>query len=433
VKRLIVGLVLVAAAPGVAQTPAAKLGSPIPAVARGADPDPFQEGPRPPAARLGDVSTARVGEGPKGASDDEKYNWGVPSRPASRTRDRDRDRDRSRDRDDGDRPPSARLRDPGGKLTSLQDPRPGEQMGEWFQDRGEELNGALPPPLGSRPPSNRDHFTLQSDCEFAHFSSPISNPFLAEDPRSLSELRPLFLYQTIPGDQPYYKGGSAIFFGLQGRLAFTERLSIVLHKLGGVSISAGDGSVADSSTGLAEIWLGPKFVFWRDPDNQLIGSAGLMFQMPVGSSGPFQDTGKLTLVPYFSHARQLWKSDMGTFNLMNIAGYAIGTSSERSDYLFDTLHFDLDVADNHRFYPTIELSWFHYTSDGTARPNLGFEGRDLANVGASVGGRDFLTIAPGFRYKFNENWQFGLTAELPLIGTRDLLDFRLGVDMIWRY
>ncbi|HVK11370.1 MAG TPA: hypothetical protein VM597_21555 [Gemmataceae bacterium] len=432
-KRLIVGLLL-AATPAFAQTPAAKLGSPIPAVARGADPDPFQEGPRPPAARLGDISTARVGEGPKGASDEEKYNWGVPTRPASRTKDRDRDRRR----DDEDRP-GARLREPGGRLTSMQEtappppPPPGERMGEWFQDRGAELDGTLPPPFGSKPPSNRDHFTLQSDCEFAHYPSPISNPFLAEDPRSLSELRPLFLYQTIPGNQPYYKGGSAVFFGLQGRLAFTERLSVVLHKLGGVSISPGDGSVADGGTGLAEIWLGPKFVFWRDPENQLIASAGLMFQMPVGSSSVFQDTGKLTLVPYLSHARPLWKSDFGTFNLMNIVGYAVGTSSERSDYLFDTLHFDLDVADNHRFYPTLELSWFHYTSDGTARPNLGFEGRDLANVGASVGGRDFLTIAPGFRYKFNENWQVGVTAELPLIGTRDLLDFRLGVDLIWRY
>lgn len=426
-KRLIVGWLLAAAAPGFAQpAPAARLGVPVAPVARGAEPDPFQDGPRSPAARLGEISSARVGEGPRNASADERFNWGVPDRPAARPRESD------------DRfalpAPTARLRDPAtGRLTSLQNPPPGERLGDWFDDRGREPNDSLPPLPGDRPPAQRDQFTLQSDCEFEHFSSPISNPFLAEDPRSLTELRPLFLYQTIPGTQPYYKGGSAILFGLQGRIAFTDRLSLVLHKLAGLSISPGPGSPAGSSTGLAEIWLGPKFVFWRDPEHQLLGSAGLMFQMPVGSRGTFQDTGRLTLVPYFSHARQLGKTDLGTWNLMNIAGYAFGTGTERSDYLFDTLHFDLDVANNHRFYPTIELSWFHYTSDGTARPGRGFEGRDLANVGAAVGGRNFLTLAPGFRYKVTEAWQFGLTAELPLLGTRDLHQFRLGVDVIWRY
>ncbi|HJZ89241.1 MAG TPA: hypothetical protein VKE40_00110, partial [Gemmataceae bacterium] len=110
-----------------------------------------------------------------------------------------------------------------------------------------------------------------------------------------------------------------------------------------------------------------------------------------------------------------------------------GTNGGRSEYLFNTLHFDLDAADYHRFYPVLELSWFHYTTNGRERPFLQFEGRDLANVGGSAKDRDFLSIAPGFRYKFSETLQFGLSAEFPLLGTRDLHQFRLGTDLIWRY
>jgi hypothetical protein len=50
-----------------------------------------------------------------------------------------------------------------------------------------------------------------------------------------------------------------------------------------------------------------------------------------------------------------------------------------------------------------------------------------------VDGRDNLTIATGFRYKFSECVQTGMALEFPLVGTRDIFDFRLGIDLIFRY
>src|SRR5262249_20160296 len=124
-------------------------------------------------------------------------------------RDRDRDRDRGRDRDDRDRR-GARLRDPApGRLTSGgrrggDEPPPPPPGGPadptWWPGREQDLNelrGQFPA-LGER---NRDRLAFGSDCDFDDFVSPISNPFLAEDPRSLTELRPIFLWQTIPGTQ----------------------------------------------------------------------------------------------------------------------------------------------------------------------------------------------------------------------------------------
>jgi len=445
VKSLVPAVLLVAATPVLAQAPAARLGTPVapPTVARAA-PDSTSDDRPLPAARLGPIASARIGEGPGDASPEERYNWGAPrerdvrATPASRSRDRDRDNDWYRDRDDEPPARGARLREPtkgrltsgdrGGRLTS--DDCPADPP--WWPGRQRDLEDLRNefPGFGER---DRDRLAFQSDCAFDHFVSPITNPFLAEDPRSLTELRPIFIYQSIPANQIFFEGGSALFLGGQARAAFTDRFSVVLHKLGMTSITPGTGSTFGANTGLSEIWLGPKFVFWRNPDSQTIASAGLQFQIPFGSGGVFQDTGGIGLVPYVTVGTLLGRTDSGSFHLINVAGYHLGTDNQRSDYFFDTLHFDWDVMDNHRFYPVLELSWFHYTTNGFERPYLQFEGRDLANIGGFAAGHDLVTLAPGFRYKFSDYVQLGVAAEFPIIGNRDIFNFRLTVDLIWRY
>jgi hypothetical protein len=445
VTRLVVGVVLVSAVPALAQAPAARLGSPVPppSTARASAPDASPDDRPGPAARLGPISTARIGEGPADAPPEERYNWGVPrdravkATPVSRSGGR--DNDWYRDREDDPPARGARLRDPApgrltsggrdGRLTAAEDCGPDPAWWPGRQRDLEQLRGEFPA-FGDR---DRDRVAFQSDCAFDNFVSPITNPFLAEDPRSLTELRPIFMYQSIPANQIYFQGGSAVFLGTQGRVAFTDRFSLVLHKFGMTSLTPGTGSPLGANTGVSEIWLGPKFVFWRNPDTQTIASAGLQFQLPFGNGTVLQDTGGLSLVPYLTVGTLLGRTDSGSFHLINVAGYHLGTDQQRSDYLFDTLHFDWDVSDYHRFYPTLELSWFHYTTNGLERPFFRFEGRDLANVGGFAAGHDIVTLAPGFRYKISDNLQLGVATEFPVIGQRDLLNFRLTVDLIWRY
>lgn len=446
-RRLLVAIVLGIAGPGSAQQPAARLGSPVvpPRVTvRAIDPD--DEGRPPPAATLGTISSARIGEGPADASDQERYNWGAPRRatPAARTRDRETDRSRSdRDSDDYD-----------GRGAKLRTPAPGRRTGG--QGRADEFDAPPPPPSPDGGPDpawwpgrnrdlqefreqfpafgerDRDRLAFQSDCAFDNFASPITNPFLAEDPRSLTELRPLYFYQGVPDHQYYLQGGHLSFIGVQGRAAFTDRFSVVLHKLGWSSVTAGN-ALATSDTGFSEIWLGPKFTFWRAPDTQTLAAFGLQFQMPFGNATVWQDTGGLALVPYLSFGRRIGKTDYGSIHLINVAGYHLGTGVGRSDYFFNSLHLDLDMNDEHQFYPVLELNWFHTSTNGGARPFLFFEGRDFANIGGTSAGRDLVTIAPGFRYKFTEFLQMGAAVEFPIVGTRDLFAYRLGIDLIWRY
>jgi hypothetical protein len=441
-RRLLVVIALIASGAVVAQQPAARLGAPVPqpsVTVRASYPD---DNPAPPpAARLGTVSSARIGEGPDDASPEERYNWGAPRRGTTASRNRDSDRSR-RDRDDEDRDDrGARLRTPAaGRLASrggaddAEPPPPPPDGGPdpmWWPGRNRDLQDLREqfPAFGER---DRDRLAFQSDCAFDNFASPITNPFFAEDPRSLTELRPLYFYQGIPSSQYFYQGGHLSFLGVQARAAFTDRFSVVVHKVGWSSISP-DNPLTQTGTSFSEIWLSPKFTFWRAPDTQTLAAFGLQFQIPTGSGIAYQGTGGLGLVPYLSFGRMIGKTDYGSIHLINVAGYHLGTGAGRSDFFFDSLHFDLDVGDNHRFYPTLELNWFHNSTNGAARPYLFFEGRDWANIGGTAAGRDLVTIAPGFRYKFTEFLQMGAAIEFPVVGTRDLFQYRFGIDLIWRY
>ncbi len=277
---------------------------------------------------------------------------------------------------------------------------------------------------------------FESDHCFDNFISPVSSPFFAEDPRALTELRPIFLWQTAPSGNPIYKGGDVWFFGTQARVALTDQLSFVINKLGWVwNEPSNPSGEFTSQNGSAEIWLGPKFTFWRDDRTGTLMAGGLTFQIASGPRKVFQDTGTLSLVPYLSFAQNLnfLPTGWGSFNFMSTFGYAFGTDDQRTDYFFSTYHLDYDLGGLRKFYPMIELTWVNYIGSGKAR-DLTFEGRDLFNFGSTqVSGNNDVTLAAGARYKFNEAVQLGVAAQFPIAGRRDIADFRLTVDMIFRY
>ncbi len=236
---------------------------------------------------------------------------------------------------------------------------------------------------------------FQSDHAFDQMISPVGNPFYFEDPRALTEVRPIFIYQTAPNSNPVFAGGHSEFFGLQARVALTDRWSIVMNKLGWVSLHPNDPIEGVSSqTGFAEVDIGPKWTFYRCESTGTILATGLTFQIPTGSAAD-QNTGSLGLVPYITFAQNFgrnWLQSYGSFNFMAEAGYNFSVDDQRSEYFQTSLHLDYDVANLHRIYPLVELNWFHMTKRGDAR-DLTFEGNDLVNFGSrDVTNRDLLTM-----------------------------------------
>jgi hypothetical protein len=274
---------------------------------------------------------------------------------------------------------------------------------------------------------------FRSDHNFDGFISPVTNPFLFEDPRSLTEVRPIVIIQKVPGSEADFHGGNIVFFGTQARLALTDEWSLVLNKFGGESINTNYPSPYHDEVGFAEIWLGPKWTFYRGEETGTLAAAGLQFQIPAGSKDVFQDTGTLSLVPYASFGQNFARDfSLGSFNFLANGGFSFSVNKERSDYLWLSTHLDLDVNNLHRFYPLIELNWFLNTSNGTAN-QIGAAGNDLINFGGQPRGSGLVTIAFGGRVKITESAQFGGAFEVPLMGQRGLFDYRFTLDFIFRY
>jgi hypothetical protein len=275
---------------------------------------------------------------------------------------------------------------------------------------------------------------LQSDHCFDYFISPVTSPFLFEDPRSLTEIKPIFIWQKTPHNNTPYNGGNIDFFGIQARVAITERLSLTLNKLGGISqkVETPSGEYATHS-GFAQVELGAKYTFLRQDCWGSVAAFGLTLEAPAGDKGVFQDTGTLSARPYLSYAQNFGKSSYGSFNFMTTLGGSFALDNSRSNFIFTGLHLDYDVANLHKIYPLIELNWADYTSNGHVR-NQSFEGRDLFNFGATnVSGQNNFTLAIGGRYKCREWLQTGIAAEWAVAGKKDLQDFRLTWDVIFRY
>ena len=327
----------------------------------------------------------------------------------SRKTDRDVDREPARDRDERSRDTRTSLeREP---FEDKAPRRSSNRLRDLFEDRGD---------------------VLRSDDSFCNMISPITNSSLFEDPRSVTEVRPTFYYQKVPSNQPEFRGGQIWYFGTSARLALTERWSVTLNKLGAVSVNPGGGSAIPSEFGFGEIHIGPKYTFYRSTETETIAAGGVIFQLPFGNSTVFQDTGKLSLVPYVTAATALWQTQLGTINGMAAGGYSFSTNRERSDYLYVSGNLNWDINDRHRLYPLVEAHWFYYTTDGRERL-VGFEGRDFANVGGSAKGSNLFTTAFGARYKITERAQIGAAYELPVFGNRDLFRYRFTVDFILRF
>jgi hypothetical protein len=291
--------------------------------------------------------------------------------------------------------------------------------------------------------SSSSRAMFQSDHCFDNFISPITNPFLFEDPRALTEVRPIFMQQGAPGTNWVFNGGNAQFFGTQARVAITDRVSFVINKFGGVWTEPHNPPPGFSNgSSFAELWLGPKYTFLRNENSGTVGAIGWIFQIPTGGSGGNtgpQNVGGLSNTPYISMAQNFWRTSYGSMNAMGTMGLTFDACNQkRSDYFFMSAHLDYDILQAHTWYPVLEMNFFDYTQAGVTN-NLGFEGRDLVNYGSqAVSGRKNLTIAPGFRWVFwkgqnNASAQTGLAVELPMVGTRDILEYRITWDMILRY
>ena len=261
----------------------------------------------------------------------------------------------------------------------------------------------------------------RSDSCFDDFISPMTNPVFFEDPRTLSEVRFIFLNHDLPGS---LGGNSVQVYAMQVRAALTERLSLIATKDGLIYTQS---PVLDS--GYADIAAGLKYNLYRDVCSGRLLSAGFTFEAPTGSNKSLQGNGNGELNLFISGGARLgskshWVTTSGMREPMD-------TNLENRLYYFSN-HLDRQLGDR-PVYAFTELNWFNYQSSGNAFP-LAVEGGDLFNLGSpGITGNDLVTHAVGFKAKPRRNMEVGLAWEYSLTKREGLLDDRLTADWIIRY
>jgi len=268
----------------------------------------------------------------------------------------------------------------------------------------------------------------RSDQGFKDFISPMTNTNFFEDPRSLTEFRFIGTYQKAPSSNVLLDGGDIFDFNMQGRISINDNWSLVLHRLGIANVNPGGAALGGYSggTGITDIQLGAKYTFLRDTRSESLLAAGFSFEIPVGSNSVLAGSGA-GITPYLSYGQGF----LDNWHFLATTGYRLGISGGSSDFFFLSAH--LDYGFFKRFYPLVEVNWYHYTSNGNRQP-VNFEGGDLFNIGATnVSGNDLVTIALGFRFKFSESIQTGIIYEMPVVGTNWMEKYRVAIDLIFRY
>lgn len=270
-----------------------------------------------------------------------------------------------------------------------------------------------------------DRKPFESDRSFPRFIGPISNPVLAKDPRSLTELQVLFVQNEIPDHHPL--AGDFQVYGVQARVALTDRLTFIADKDGYIVLNP-DG--ADEQDGWANIAAGLKYQLIRDVPNQFILAASVQYEMQSGESAVFQGHGDgifdlvLTAGKEFAH----------DFHVIGNAGYRLPVdNTDNSQMFFASGHADVRLAEF--LYPMFEVNWYHYTHGGDRGiPAIIGEGDGLLNIGTTgVAGNDLITLAGGLKAVVNDHVEVGAVYEIPVGDREDLIDYRVTAVLILRY
>ncbi|MCA8993350.1 MAG: hypothetical protein KDA88_15285 [Planctomycetaceae bacterium] len=261
----------------------------------------------------------------------------------------------------------------------------------------------------------------RTDGDFNGFISPMTNPVFFEDPRNLTEARIIFANQNVPGA---LGGGNAQLYAMQLRAALTEDLSFIATKDGFI--------VSDNpliNDGWADLSAGLKYNLYEDYEYQEILSAGVTYEIPLGSGQALQGNGDGEFHVFMTGGKEL----LPGMHLLAATGFRLPVDNRaESTSMYLSTHLDQQIGET-GFYVFTEANYYHWLAAGKALP-LPVEGGDLFNLGSSgVSDNNIITGAIGVKYKLTDTSELGFAWEAPLTGRQDILASRATVDLILRY
>ncbi len=263
---------------------------------------------------------------------------------------------------------------------------------------------------------------------FDDFISPMINFVFFEDPRTLTEVRPIFINNNLPNR---VANGNVQLYAMQFRVALTDRLSLIAVKDGFI-VDDMNGGALDGllDDGWADVSAGLKYNFLRNTRTGTLASAGFTYEIPMGSSRALQGIADGEFNIFATAGQRLWD---GNGHLLTSLGYRFPVDENlQTNAIHWSNHFDIRVTK--RTYLVTEVAWWHWTESAGSGLPLGVAGQDLLNLSSTnVAGNDLVTQNVGLKFKPKRNIETGIAYEFPLTGFKDVIDNRLQVDLIFRY
>lgn len=263
---------------------------------------------------------------------------------------------------------------------------------------------------------------LPSDHCFDDFISPLSNPFFFEDPRSLTEVRGIFIDNALPSQ---LSGGDFQLYAAQIRGRVTDRVSIIAPRLSFFNVNQAGG---DTPNGFLSAPVGFKYNFIRDAERQLLVSGGLTYFIK-GSSDALSNFGDGDYHLYLTAGKQIF--DRGHW--LSASGFRLpGDTNWGTQLWYWSNQWDYEIVDG--IYPLVGVNWFHWMRSAGLDAGTDVTGLDIINLPVgNVAGDNVVTGLVGVKWKPSAHCEVGSGFEFALTDRTDILKNRLYVDFLIRY
>jgi len=258
------------------------------------------------------------------------------------------------------------------------------------------------------------------------YVAPLANPLFNETPYITTELRAIYLHNSIPRSF-VSTGGSIDVVAAELRVALTDRLGFIASKDG--YAWAHFNNVLPDENGLANISAGLKYALYSDPKTDSILTVGVEYEPPSG----YLKTAGISLQGRGAGFLDMFATGTRTFGKLGLQGsfgynHALDGGND-SSMVHYSAHLDYEVVEG--IFPMFELNGFSVVSSGRRLP-IDTGGIDLINFGSTDGGT-VITATIGARYKLNQHVQFGTGIEAPVTHREDIMAWRFYLDAILRF
>jgi hypothetical protein len=223
----------------------------------------------------------------------------------------------------------------------------------------------------------------------------------------------------------------------------TDRIAFIATKDGYVWLRPKEALTNED--GWANIALGAKYNFFRDPEHLALATLGLRYEISSGNQDVFQGKADGVFNPFLSGG---WGVEdlagLGDFHLLGYVGARLPIDDSDSTFFDLSVHADwgleLPFEGANPIYPLVELNWVQVL-DGGKRLPIDQEGFDFFNLGSrGAGGEGVVTMAVGARYRISDDlgeilgrtlgMDIGAAWEAPVTDREDIFGWRVTTDLI---